>query len=98
MNDLHSRATDFLRGPCCFARDEPSPKAVGLIQRYVDGESWGDPELLDQLSRCLRYAQTRAAAPDGTMGSESDARNFYQKAVMLLQEIKNEVLMGQVSK
>jgi hypothetical protein len=91
MDDLHSRAIALLRGPCCISRDEPRPKAVGLIQQYVDGTHWQNSELLTQLSRCLRYAQTRAAGPEGATGPGRDALYFYKKAAALLQEIQAEV-------
>jgi hypothetical protein len=31
LNRILARAAALLRGPCCFSKDEPSPKAVGLI-------------------------------------------------------------------
>jgi hypothetical protein len=98
MDDLHSRAVALLRGPCCFSEDEPRPKAVGLIQRYAERGYWEDPELLTQLSLCLRYAQTRAAGPEGTTGPGRDARYFYQKAARLLEEIQAEVSARRASK
>jgi hypothetical protein len=95
VDDLHSRAAALLRGPCCFSRDEPSPKAVGLVRLFADGKHFEDPEFLNQLSLCLRYAQTRAAGPEGKTGPERDARHFYKKAAELLQEIQAEVSAAQ---
>ena len=94
MDDLHSRAVALLRRPCCSSRQEGSPTAVELIRRYVGGEPWDDVELRNQLSRCLRNAETMAKGPEGATGPERDARSFYQRAAAILQEIQAEVSAG----
>jgi len=87
---LRSRAAAFLRGPCCFSRDEPRPTAVGLIQRYVAAETLDD----DELSRCIRYALIQAEGTTGATGSERDSQRFYQRAAAILQEIQAELSVG----
>jgi hypothetical protein len=65
--------------------------AVGLISRYLDGESWDDPELQKQLSACLLDAQTRAAGPVKPMGPQRAAQLFDERAAAILREIRAEV-------
>jgi len=89
MDDLQNRADKFLRGPCCMAPDEPWPKAVGIIRRYVKGELWDDPALLAHLPECLRYAQAQATDPANNIGPAVYVRNFYTAAASLLQEIQS---------
>jgi hypothetical protein len=93
MGDLHSRAATLLAGPWPLSR-QGSASAVSLIQRYVDGEPWDDPELQRQLSLCLEYAQTKAAGLVGAPGPARDAQFFYQRAAAILQDIQAEVSGG----
>jgi len=94
MVDLRSRAAALLRGPCCFSQDEPRPTAVALITRYVRGEPCDEPELRNQLSRCLKYAQTQASGSEQATGPARDAQTFYQNAGAILAEIHAEVSTG----
>jgi hypothetical protein len=85
MDDLHSRAAAFLRGPCVL--DEP----WRLIYRYVSGKLWDDPKAQNLLSLCLQNAQTEAARLEGaTSGPARDAHFFYLKAAELLKDIQAE--------
>jgi len=71
-------------------------KPYFLIDRYVDGKLWDDPEAQKLLSACLQIAQTEAASLEGaTAGPALDAQLFYQKAAALLEEIKAEGLARQ---
>jgi hypothetical protein len=88
MDDLHSRAAAFLRGPCILGEQ------WRLIARYIAGEPWDDPEVRSLLSHGLRAAQTKAAGPEGATGPERDARLFYQRAAAILQDIQAEVSAG----
>lgn len=92
MNDLRSRAATLLRRPCCFSKDEPRPTAVAIVQRYADRENLADPDLPNQLSQCIRYAEARAAQLSDTTGSERDACYFYKRVGDLLREIRAEIL------
>ena len=94
MDDLRSLAVKLLRGPCCISENEPEPAAVGLITRYVDGEPWDDPEVLNQLSRCLSFAQAEASGPEAAAGPGRDAQNFYSRAATILQRIQDDALEG----
>jgi hypothetical protein len=94
MDDVWSLAVTLLRGPCCIAEKEPTPTAVGLIRRYVDGETWDDPEVLSQLSRCLSFAHAEASGPEAATGPGRDAQHFYSRAATILQGIYAEVSAG----
>jgi hypothetical protein len=94
MEDLHSRAAGFLRGPCII--DEPGRPLTRLIARYVAGEPWDDPELRNQLSLCLQTAELKAAGHDGATGPQRDARAFYERGAAILRDIQAEVAAGQV--
>ena len=94
MDDLRSLAVTILRGSCCISKNEPRPTAVGLIRRYVDGETWDDPEVLNQLSRCLSFAQAEASGPEAVTGPGRDAQYFYSRAATILQRIQDEASAG----
>ena len=89
---LRSRAKSLLWGPCILAKGESEPTAVGIVQQYLAGEKFADPLLRQQLSECLRYAQTRAAEPTSASVQKNDARGFFRRAAAILVEIQAEVL------
>jgi hypothetical protein len=60
MDDLHSRAEAFLRGPCIIGPGI-SGEPWRLICLYVDGKLGDGAETRSRLSRCLQFAQTEAA-------------------------------------
>jgi hypothetical protein len=84
MGDLHSRAAAHFLGPRPIRRLNSGPCADSLIQRYVDGEPWDDPELQVQLSRCLEDALISAAGLEGATGPARDGKAFSQRAAGLL--------------
>jgi hypothetical protein len=85
MNDLRSRAKAFLRGPCIIGEHWL------LLHRYIDGELGDDPEVLKQLSHCLRTAREKAAAREGATGPAGDALLFYQRAATLFEDIQAQL-------
>ena len=91
MDKLRTRAAALLKRPCCISKDEGRPAAADLIRRYANGEERDDPQFLDQLSRCLRYAQSIATGPEAATWPERDARSFYQRAAAMLEEIQIEL-------
>lgn len=78
----------FLKGPQLSSW--VGMAACDLIQRYVDGESWDDPEWKNLLKSTLRNAQAEAARRDGAPGPR-DAELFYLRAAELLQDVLAEV-------
>jgi hypothetical protein len=94
MNDLRSRATNFLKRAARII-SEPARSLDALIRRYVDGERLEDPESQNQLSLCLRAARTQVAGlQDATTGPGRDALHFYGEAVAILQDIQFESSNG----
>jgi hypothetical protein len=91
--NLNSRASAFLRGPCCISRGDGA--IIELIRRYAAGEPWNDPELSGLLSTCLGTATSKGANAQAATGPERDARLFYQEAAAILKEIQAEVSAGQ---
>lgn len=82
MDDLRSRAAAFVRGPCILS------VPWLLLTWHADGESWADPKLVPLLGWCIRETRDRAARYDGDVsGPGSDARNWFNAAAALLEEI-----------
>lgn len=93
--DLLARAEAYLRSARIIS--EPGANLSRLIERYVAGERWDEPELGNQLAHDIRIAQSEAACRNeaGT-GAESDARRFYEGTAAILLDIQKEVFAGRV--
>lgn len=93
MGDLRSRAKAHLSGPRPLYRLSPGRKTPdSLVQHYVDGGPWTDPELQRQLALCIEEEQASADARVGATGLGRDAHFFHQGAAALLREIQAEVV------
>jgi hypothetical protein len=94
MDDLHSKAKQFLNGPGVV-----SPTSVTterLIKRYLAGGCRSDPEFRNQLSLCIQTAHAEAKRYEGIKEpGPQDARTFYLHAAAMLQDILAEVSVVQ---
>ena len=92
MGDLHCRAAALLKCPRPLARIRPGvASADSLVQRYIDGKPWDDPELQRQLSVYLEEAETSSSGPVRAMGLARDAQTYYESAAAVYREILAEV-------
>lgn len=81
---------------------------VSVVQRYVAGDSWSEPQSQDQLLSSLQCAQNMVTKYEAAIAEKSelpgdrkaraarassiDALGFYKRSAALLQEIAADVL------
>jgi len=83
---LRSRAADYWWGSRIFS--QPAAGMTRLIERYLAGEAWNDPEIQRQLSQAILTAEAEAARST----DDPCAGGFYHQAAVLLRDIQAEVL------